>query len=301
MRSKRLASLGVLIVIVLAASSALRAADLSHTTSSLPNASLRLDGAAADGKLFLAGEGSTIHIYDTPSGTWSTDTLTHGYHYITVVSAGDLVFFAGGWSSGDTTHSDVVDIYNVATDTWSMTRLSVARSRMATAVVGDKVLFAGGYMYPGGDRPGSTAVDIYDADTDEWSTASLSQGRWNHAVAVVDDKVLFAGGAIDRGYDPTLCTDVVDVYDSATGQWSVAPPLAVARCQLGSAYDNNFALFAGGDREYGSIAYDMVDIYVPEPATLALLGLGAMGLIRMRRRKVPQVAHAHAQDGGSAG
>ncbi len=43
-------------------------------------------------------------------------------------------------------------------------------------------------------------------------------------------------------------------------------------------------LFAGGDREYYSTSYAVVDIYTPEPATLSLLALGALAVMRRRRR-----------------
>ena len=179
--------------------------------------------------------------------------------------------------------TDMVDIYDVSTGAWSTATLSQRRQMPACASVGNKVIFAGGYTYSG-NRSGSDVVDIYDIDSDEWSTATLSQARWNFQAAVLGNLVFFGGGAVDRGYRPTLCTDVVDVYNASTGEWSTAEALDVARCQLAAVSMDDRILFAGGDREYGSIPYSTVDVYAPEPTTLSLLALGGLALVRRRKR-----------------
>src|SRR5947209_2642729 len=94
-----------------------------------------------------------------------------------------------------------------------------------------------------------------------------SQARSGMAAATAGRYALFAGGTLD-GYGGDQPTDVVDVYDSATGKWSVGPPLGEAR-QVGSAVTaGTTAMFAwrvpGGD--------NAIDFYTAARATSTTAG-----------------------------
>jgi len=124
-------------------------------------------------------------------------------------------------------------------------------------------------------------VDIFDADTGLWSVATLSSARGWLAGTTLDDYALFAGGGNGRPYRSTL-----DIYDEGTGQWST-DSLSAARHSPVATSVGNYALFAGGFDNTAN-ASNVVDIYsVPEPPTLALLGIGAISLLACawRRRK----------------
>jgi kelch-like protein 20 len=269
-------------------------------------------------------DSDAVDIYDVADGTWESATLSSARGHVATARVGETVIFAGGWSwpgaysnavdiydsstdswshtalpttSGagvgvaaggkaffvDRNATGKVDIYEPRTGTWTTAQLSQPRQLPACTAVGTKVFFAGGYTYSG-NRSGSDVVDIYDTATDTWSTATLSEGRWSLTATALGRYALFAGGAVDRGYSPTLCSDVVDVYDTLTGQMFQAEPLSVARCQLAAASTGQTAFFAGGDRESGSASYRNVDMYVPEPATLSLLALGALACLQRPRR-----------------
>ncbi len=221
---------------------------------------------------------NAVDIYDSSTDTWSQATLPTTSGAGVGVAAGGKAFFV------DRNPTGKVDIYEPETDTWTTGQLSQPRQLPACTAVGTKVFFAGGYTYSG-DRSGSDVVDIYDTATDTWSTATLSEGRWSLTAASLGRYALFAGGAVDRGFDPTLCSDAVDIYDTLTGQMLQAETLSVARCRLAAASTGESIFFAGGDRESGTPAYENVDVYVPEPTTMGLVALGAMtGLLRRRRR-----------------
>jgi len=229
----------------------------------------------AGGWLDYGGNSSAVDIYDIPTGTWSATQLPTANGASAGAAVGSKAFFAS--SSG-------VDVYDVNTGTWSSTTLSQSRQLPAWAAVGNKVIFAGGYDTSISTR-GSDVVDIYDLDTNAWSTSTLSQARWNFQAAVLGDLVFFGGGAVNRGSLSTVCTDVVDVYNASTGQWSTAQPLDVPRCQLAAISMDDRILFAGGDREYSTTAYSTVDVYAPEPATFSIMMLGGLAVLRRHRRK----------------
>ena len=76
--------------------------------------------------------------------------------------------------------------------------------------------------------------------------------------------------------------DTVDIFDASTGQWSQAT-LSQGRNKLVATTVDGYALFACGIGD-GAIS-GTVDIFTPEPATLLMLGFGALGLLSRRRAR----------------
>ncbi len=141
--------------------------------------------------------------------------------------------------------------------------LSEARSGMAAAAAGTKVLFAGAAFSGAGiNGYGSSRVDIYDAATGTWSTARLSVARSAIAAIAAGGKVFFAGGRLHGGGTgtPDLNFSTVDIYDTATGTWSVAS-LSEPRAFVSAAVLGNKVFFAGGERGANYSVSDRVDIY----------------------------------------
>jgi len=140
---------------------------------------------------------------------------------------------------------------------WSSVDLG-KRSGYALAQVGSAVLIAGGRTTSDLD-----AVNVYDADGRAWSTASLSVARQGITAATVGTQVLLAGGLGRPELGRTAPSDVVDVYDQATGEWSTAA-LSVPRYGMGSATVGGRVLFAGG---VSTQPVDAVDIYDADTGT----------------------------------
>ena len=69
------------------------------------------------------------------------------------------------------------------------------------------------------------------------------------------DKVFFAGGS---NYN-IECTDVVDIYDISTGEWTTST-LSIPRGGMAYAVAGDLAVFAGGFLSGGDVS-DQVDIY----------------------------------------
>lgn len=84
------------------------------------------------------------------------------------------------------------------------------------------------------------------------TTATLSEPRYWISATTVDNKAIFAGGSGN--------SDVVDIYDANTGQWSTAT-LSQGRMKPVAVTAGNKALFAGGKRSSPFSVSDTVDIY----------------------------------------
>ena len=245
-----------------------------------------LAATSAAGRALFAGGYTTygsnsnaVDIYDSASDTWSVSALsaTRGSKtsHLCAASVGTKAMFAGGTDSNGNPTS-LVDIYDAVTGTWATASLSQARYSLAAVTVGSRVIFAGGtksnqHIY-------SDMVDIYNDQTGTWSTATLSQARSELAGATLGTMAIFAGG---NAYSGIHYSDVVDIYDTATDTWSTTTLSEARRFICGTAVAGQ-AMFAGG--ETGTDPYsDRVDIYIPEPATLSLLALSGLAVIRRRR------------------
>jgi hypothetical protein len=162
---------------------------------------------------FYFAAGPYMDIFDPASNITTRKNLSISREHMSAASAGDKVFFAGGYiypSSTSTPGTTIarVDIYNTTTNAWSTAELSIARFSISTCTIGNKVLFAGGMsdVYTSTSR-----VDIYDLSTDTWSQKELSQpGRF--VSAIVNNKVWFV----------TPSSNQIDVYDPITNSWSIS-------------------------------------------------------------------------------
>ena len=214
------------------------------STASLSQARGYLAATTVGGEaLFAGGEAangptSTVDIYDAATGQWSTASLSQARYDLAAAATGTLAFFAGGATASGPTST--VDIYDAATGQWSTASLSQARSDLAATTAGTKVFFAGGEAASGP----TNVVDIYDASTGQWSTASLSQARYGLAATTVGNEVFFAGGDTVSGPTGSGPTNVVDIYNTVTGQWSTTT-LNEVGAWLGATTVGPMAIFSG--------------------------------------------------------
>jgi hypothetical protein len=176
---------------------------------------------------------------------------------MSVVAAGNKIFFAGGLDSNNNGWSSTVDILDISSQSLTTARLSVERGEIATATSGNKVIFAGGEISDG-TFP-TSAVDIYDVSTNSWTTASLSAPGHLIGAAAVGNKVLFGGG--DHGFNMASGTSrstAVDIYDVSTNKWSTAS-LSEPRINNSAITVGNKIYFAGGGSR--SSTSNSIDIY----------------------------------------
>ncbi|MDB5323884.1 MAG: kelch repeat-containing protein [Phycisphaerales bacterium] len=224
-------------------------------------------------KALFAGGGDgftlydTVDIYDDATGRWSTAKLSQARQAPAATSVGTKAFFAGGVPE----ESRRLDIYDDATDTWSTGKLSRPHVTAATTV-GHLAFFAGGREADGSP---SNVVDVYNARTGHWSTKTLPSPANFDQGTTVGSKAMFAGGTVPDGHGNQVPSDVVNIYDAMTGQWSLAH-LSQARFVLAATTVGDKAMFAGGtyvdaDGAYqGSAVLDVYDSSTGEWSTTQL-------------------------------
>jgi Kelch motif/Galactose oxidase, central domain len=208
----------------------------------------------ADGRVLVA-DGSdvfrvkTAELYDPATGTWTTtqSMIDVGVANLTLLDDGTVL------SAGATLqHAADCELYNPAIGKWSLTgSLNFGRSACRATLLGDgRVLVAGG-VPP--NSPGfAKETELYDPAAGTWTLAGdLNRGRSQHAqVLLPDGRVLVAGG-FDGHPSGITPGNVAELFDPATGLWTLARPMNSPRAYFsGNLFGNGNVLVAGGVTTY---------------------------------------------------
>lgn len=187
--------------------------------------------AAVNNKVLLAGGGfwgddlytNRVDIYNASDDNWSNASLSENRTAIMGISAGNKVFFAGGFSldNGSYYWSNTVDIYDDATNTWTTATLSDRRGSVSAVAAGNKIYFAGGAKNDGNFLL-SNRIDEYDMVTNSWSFSSLREARSGMAAIAVGNKIFWAGGSYLNSYSNFVASGTVEIRDIVTGAISFA-------------------------------------------------------------------------------
>jgi hypothetical protein len=232
-----------------------------------------------DGRVLVAGGGNaSAEIYDPARATWTLTApmnVSRGDHAAVRLGDGRVIVVAGNPYDAAS-----AEIYNPATNTWVLTgSLNVPRN-YPTAVL----LNTGQVLVVGGQNPGTGeaigAAELLNPSTGTWSlTGSLKNGRYYHSATLLSDgTVLVAAGFNYPAVSDGLLASA-ERYSPATGRWSPAGSLAVARRDaMAALLQDGRVLVAGGDG-YGT--FNSAEIF--SPATNDWSSAGSM-----------TAAHAHA-------
>ena len=154
----------------------------------------------------------------------------------------------------------------------------------ATLLQNGKVLIAGGLVFDTTDPNNPkfvtvTESELYDPATGKFTaTGSLNIGRSSpDATLLANGKVLISGGSALANNNNLAFTNTAELYDPATGQFTVTNPMKVAReAHTATLLNNGKVLLAGGDSgAFGQEA--SAELYDPATNTFTLTGSLASG------------------------
>jgi hypothetical protein len=200
------------------------------------------------------------------------------YHTATLLSNGRVLVAAGRTESNPLASAEV---YDPATRSWASTgSLTQQRSEHTATLLADgRVLVAGGRLLPSTDI---SSAEIYDPASGTWApTGSLNQPRRAHTATLLPNgKVLVAGG-LQGGFTGTgyQALTSAELYDPATGIWTVTGSLATARGDhTATLFANGKVLAVGGRPRFsgqdGNPRIKTAEIY--DPATGIWTSTGAL-------------------------
>jgi len=128
---------------------------------------------------------------------------------------------------------------------WSTDDLSSARWNIGIGSVKDQVFFAGS-----SPLIESQVIDIYDMGSETWTSATLAVNRQFTFAEGIGDKMYFAGYTQTAAPDQ----DLVEVYDSNTGEWSSIEMPGIFGATSVTSVDDLLILVKGGQvRMYNTI------------------------------------------------
>jgi N-acetylneuraminic acid mutarotase len=158
-----------------------------------------------------------------------------------------------------------VDAYDPASNAWTpVAPLPGPRWDAAAAVGLDGTIYAiGGYGGPGQGSQVASAV-AYDPLTNQWTTlAPLPQGlAETGATTAPDGRIYVAGGQIFKPATRKLAaTNLVEVFNPATGGWKSGPKLPYRRDEHAFVTSGSQLLLIGG----AGVRRDPVDTLALRP------------------------------------
>jgi hypothetical protein len=229
-----------------------------------------------DGKVLVAGGGSA-ELYDPASGTaTATGNMIRigGDHTATLLTNGKVLVVAG--TSGDLETS--AELYDPASGTWTITGNMIQSFHRhgftATRLLDGTVLVAGG-------TPAGESAELYDPSSGTWrATGNMIEGRaWHAATLLPNGKVLVAGGTWSTcGPDrcgAELALASAELYDPASGTWSVTGSLSEARGYIAATLlRTGSVLVAGGGSvsDIGLRPLASAELYDPASGTWSVTG-----------------------------
>jgi hypothetical protein len=266
---------------------AMHIARASHSSTLLPNGTVLIAGGFAGS----GGEYSpyrTAELFDPNSGTFQSVTemsIGRSGHTATLLKNGK-VLIVGGWT-GRYDLRGSAEIFDPVTRRFAPTgNLVVERAgNTATLLADGRVLITGGE-----DRQENKIVnaEIYDPSTGKFTaTGSMADTRAAHtATALKDGRVLIVGGSSGH-YPSQNVYRSAEIFDPATGKFSSAGQMIVARHKHAAILlrSGRVLIVGGSDNRDWHGEYASAEIYDPASGTFA-----ATGAMSTARFKLPAAA-----------
>ncbi|MBZ5855884.1 PKD domain-containing protein [Flavihumibacter profundi] len=178
-----------------------------------------------------------IRIFDFDSKTWSDLPLSAERRNLSMVSAGNKVFFSGGsifnTQLQDSRAYNKIDIFDINTGQWNYIELPAYFLVRASIVVDNKIIFSGSKFENAYSETGNM-VEILDLDSKTWTHTKMSQDRVTKYIVAAGNEVFFAGGIQEQLPE----SKVVDIYNLETNTWRVSTFKTTGIYPKGVAFDN---------------------------------------------------------------
>jgi N-acetylneuraminic acid mutarotase len=196
--------------------------------------------AEVNGKIYVLGGYpstrryvDTVQVYDPALDTWESSVpLPQPMHHTVAIGVDGVLYVLGGEISDNGLanqgiYIDTVYAFDPSTATWTQkASMPTARSAGGAAVVDGKIYVAGGRPPHGSD------FAMYDPIADAWTVLPNLPTQRNHlAVGALDGKVYVFGGRFGGSVGSEM-TDIVEVFDPATGAWARAASMLSPRAGL---------------------------------------------------------------------
>jgi len=236
-----------------------------NTNANLIEANSEMGVAKLDGKIYVIGgypasrvTVNTVQVFDTASNSWQLTTpLLLGVNHPMPAVANGKLYVIGGQTDAGSAYVDTVQEFDPARTNWTYRApMPTPRSAGAAAVIGNLIYVAGG-------RSTATAHDfaVYNTTNNTWQTlTNMPTGRNHIAACAIEERVYVVGGRLGGGFTSPM-TNILEVFDPATTNWSTLAPMPTTRGGInGIAVNGNFFVF-GGEGPDG--VFDEMEMYVP--------------------------------------
>jgi N-acetylneuraminic acid mutarotase len=250
--------------------------------AALPAPNSETGVAVLDGKIYVVGgypsdrkTVATVQVYDSATDRWQiVSPLPVPLNHVMAAGVNGKVYVMGGQTteSSDPQKAGFVNTvyeYDPKTNRWT------TRTPMPTQRGGGAAAVADGKIYVAGGRPpGGADFAAYDPKADRWTTLPNLPTQRNHLAAdAIDGKIYVVGGRFEGGFRSPQ-SDVVEVFDAKTNQWSKRRPMLRPRGGVnGIAANGCFHLFGGeGNAEHPNGIHADHDYYNPVTDTWHRLG-----------------------------
>jgi hypothetical protein len=193
--------------------------------------------------------------------------VLHAEGTATLLPSGD-VMVAGGYDGS--TQTSETELYSATAGSWTQTgSMNYPReAQTASLLRNGKVLVAGGANSEiFHDFDALTSAEIYDPVSNTWTvTGAMNVRRLAHAATTLNDgRVLVSGGALEF-YSPGPVTNACEIYDPATGAWTLTGFMMTNRSfHSATLLPNGKVLVAGGTDDNSS--FSSAEVFDPTMGT----------------------------------
>ena len=245
----------------------------SQTATLLPNGKVLVAGGMEQNGVYYA----STELYDPPTGRFSLAASMESpraCHTATLLRNGK-VLIAGG-SEGSWRHLATAELYDPATGKFTPTgNMTTARCGAEAALLNDgRVLIAGGSGEHEYDRLAS--AELYDPASGTFAkTGSMHVPRDTHVIALLlDGRVLVVGGSTDGRFPNETLTGTAELYDPATGQFTMTGNMAIPRYKHTAVTlaDGRVLVAGGSDNHAWRGKYASAELYDPSKGSFSPAG-----------------------------